>query len=293
MFAAGRIAPAVSWRAFFLCAALGSVALVGAPASKPPELAQSGKPDAAEAARLLEQFRQAGIPGEYYLEFDLRSLPRRGPERSFHGRLWGGRNRDGAITRVEINDGSGATHRLLIQNGPQAAVWRVTDGKTAPLSVAELFKPIIPGVDVTAFDLQMPYLYWPGATLEKVARSVLGRPAYAYMVRAPAEFAKQHAEIVAARAYLDTQFNALVQTELIGADNKVTKSFAFLNLKKVGDRYIPKAADYRNEVTRDKTRLEVTGAALNLKLPPAMFEPAELARPAAPPAAGEITHLAP
>jgi hypothetical protein len=294
MLNAGKNAPALRWRAFFVFAAIFASSLHAAqPAGKPPELAQFGKPDAAEAARLLEQFRQAGIPGQFYLQFELRSLPRRGRERTFQGRLWGGRNEQGAIMRVELTDGSGAMHRLLIQNGERGAVWRVVDGRAVALSVTELFAPIIPGVEVSAFDLQMPYLYWPDATLEKVARSILGRPAHAYLVRAPANFTSEHPEIIAARAYLDTQFNALVQTELIGRDNRVVKTFAFLSLQKVEDRYIPKMADYRNETTRDKTRFQVTGAALNLRLPAIVFDAARLAQAVPPPPPAEIVRIDP
>lgn len=293
MLNAGRTAPARHRRAFFLVALCVAGGIFAAPASRPPDLAQVGKPDAAEAARLLEQFRRAGIPGQFYLEFDLRAMPRRGEERTYRGRLWGGRNERGAVTRVEITDASNATHRLLIQNGEEGAVWRANNSRVDKLGVAELLKPIIPGVEVTAFDLQMPYLYWPDATLEKMARSVLGRPALAYLVKAPAEFAAQHAEVTAARAYLDTAFNVLVQTELLGRGEQVIKTFSFLGLKKIGEQYVPKTADYRNEVTRDKTRLQVTGAALNLRLPATIFDAESLPQPIAPPSAAQIVRVEP
>jgi hypothetical protein len=294
MLSAGKISPVLRWRAFFVFGWFWAGVLHGAvPASKPPELAQVGLPDAAEAGRLLEQFRQAGIPGQFFLQFELRALPRRGQERTYQGRLWGGRNEQGAITRVEVTDAAGTTHRLLIQNGPRGAVWRVANGRVVTLGVAELFAPIIPGVEVSAFDLQMPYLYWPDATLEKLSRTVLGRPAHAYLVRAPAAFTSQHPEVTAARAYLDTQFNALVQTELLGQGDRVVKTFAFLGLKKVGEQYVPKMADYRNEITRDKTRLQVTGAALNLKLPPTVFDSARLAEAVPPPPTAEIVRIDP
>ena len=294
MLKAGRPTPVQFWRAFFVLMLLGGArfANAGTPPTKLPDLAQVGKPDAAEAARLLAQFRQAGIPGEFFLEVELRAMPRRGEERTYKGRLWGGRNANGAVTRVELTDATGASHRLLIQNGERPAVWRFGAGKVAQLGVADLFAPLIPGVEVTPFDVQMPFLYWPGATLERIVR-VLGRPTYAYHFRAPPEFAAQHREVVAARAYLDTQFNQLLQTELIGASNKVVKSFAFVSLKRVGDQHIPKQADYRNEITRDKTRLQVTGAALGLRLPPALFAPESLAQPGQPPAAGSIVRIEP
>ncbi|MSU49845.1 MAG: hypothetical protein EXS37_12300 [Opitutus sp.] len=293
MLPAGRCAPANRWRAFFFFSLAALAVNAAAPPGRAPELSQLGKPDAAEAARILGEFRQAGIPGQFFLELELRALLLRGEERVFQGRLWGGRNAQGAVTRIELTDAAGVSQRLLIQNGEGGAVWRFANGRVVALGVAELFAPLISGIEITAFDVQMPFLYWPDATLEKVTRSVLGRPAYAFLVRVPAAFAIEHGEITAARAYLDTQFNALIQTELIGRTNQVVKSFAFGVLKKVGDRYIPKQADYRNEVTRNKTRLQVTGAALNLSLPAGFFEPATLAEPGQVPAPAQIVRIDP
>jgi hypothetical protein len=289
MLSAGKITPAL-WRAFFCFFAVANFAFAAAPAGAPPELSQMGKPNAAEAAKLLDQFRRAGLPGEFYLEFDLRAMLRRGTGQTYRGKMWGGRNAQGALTRVELTDGSGKPHRLLIQNGERPSVWRFTDGRVVQLDVAALFSPLIPGVEITAFDVQMPFLYWPDATLEKITR-VLGRPTYSYLFRPPAAFVAQYKDITGARAYLDAQFNQLLQTELLGRDGKVVKAFAFVNLKRVGEQYIPKQADYRNEATRDKTRLEVTAAGLNLKLPAAVFDSATLAQPAASPAREQVVSV--
>jgi hypothetical protein len=253
-----------------------------APARPPPELAQVGKPDAAEAERLLAEFQRAGVAGPYYLEFELQARPRRGEGPTFRGRLWGARNAQGAVTRVELTDSGGAAHRFLMQNGPQPAVWRQSgSGGVVRLDAVAQQAPLVPGVEVTAFDVQMPFLYWPGAIVEKITR-VLGRPANAFLFRAPGGGAAESGA-AAARAYLDTQYNQLLKTEVLGADGRVTKTFSLVSLKKVGEQYVPKEADYRNELTRDKTRLLVTGAALGSALPADIFEPATLAHPGVPP----------
>lgn len=293
---AGIVTPAGLRRAFFvsavmLCASPLAPRLAAANVPvKPPELSQAGKASPEEAARLLQQFRQSGVPGEYYLEFELHHLPRRGEEKVFRGRLWGGRSAVGALTRVELTDAANRQHRFLIQNGEQPAVWKFADGKVEQLGIAALFQPLIPGVEVSAFDVQMPFLYWPDATLEKIAR-LRGRPTNAFVFRAPSAFTQQNSDVTAARAYLDTQFNALMQTELLGKNNRPLKTFSLLNLKTVDRQPLPKAADYRNEVTRDKTRLVVTAAALNLDLPPAVFESASLSRAAEAPAREKIVSL--
>jgi hypothetical protein len=257
-----RFAPARNWWAFFLFAKAVAFTFAAQPTAKPPELTQFGKPDAAEAARLVEQVRQAGLPGQYFLEFELHALPRRGEEKIFKGALWGARNEQGPVMRVELTDGAGAVQRLLIQSGEKATVTRWRDGRAESVQGPQLTAPIIPSVEISAFDLQMPYLYWPNPFVEKITRSNFNRPAHAFIFRAPAAFAEKNPEISAVRANLDTQFNALIQNEVLGRDGKPVKSFALLSIKRIGDQVVPKQVDYRNEVTRDKTRLQITGAAL-------------------------------
>jgi hypothetical protein len=254
---------------------------------RPPELAQAAKPGAAEAQRILEQFRRSGIRGQYFLQFELRTLPRRGPEAVYSGQWWGGRNERGAITRVELVDGSGVPRRFLVQNGERPALWRFVGGVVQQVGVAASFEPLIPGVEITAFDVQMPYLYWPDATLERLER-IRGRPAYAYGFRAPSDVAQQNPDLGAARAFLDTQYNALMQTELVSAKGRVLKTMTLIDLKKIvdpqkgGEQWIPKSFDLRNETTRDKTRFVVSAAALDQEFPAAVFEPASLSQPARP-----------
>jgi hypothetical protein len=287
------IAPAITRRAFFL-AILLATAVAGAapsPVSSQPAYVQLGKPDQEEGRRALAQFRSVGIPGEYYLEFDLRVMPRRGAEQVFHGRLWGGRNAAGAVLRVSVTDGSGRERRLLIQNGESAAVWR-SEARSETPRVAAAFEPLVPGVELTAFELQMPYLYWPDVTLLSVDR-VRGRPAHIFWFRPPAEWAAQHPELGAVRASLDTQYHAPVQSELLDRKGVLLRTLSLVDLVKVGEQYIVKSVDLRNDVTRDKTRFQVTAAALGLELAGAVFEPANLNDDLAPPEAAKLTRIAP
>jgi hypothetical protein len=275
----------------FASALIGIVPTIfAAQPTRAPELAQVGKPDDQEAARLIKQFRNSGIPGEYFLEFELRSLPRRGEGPTFKGRWWGSRNELGAVTRIELTDAAGAAHRFILQNGERPAVWRLNNGRPVQVGIADLMTPLIPGIEISAFDLQMPYLYWPGTSVERITR-VLGRPAHAFVFPAPLEFKAKYPDISAARAYLDTQFNVPMQSEIIGRNGRVTKTWAVLSLKTVDKQTLPKSVDYRNESTRDKTRLQITGAALNLELPDTLFQPAGLGQAAASPPRDRIVRV--
>ena len=82
-----------------------------------------------------------------------------------------------------------------------------------------------------------------------------------------------------------------MQSEILGSRGKVTKTWAVLSLKTVDKQTLPKSVDYRNETTRDKTRLQITGAALNLQLSSALFQPASLAQPAAPPSPDRVERI--
>jgi hypothetical protein len=120
--------------------------------------------------------------------------------------------------------------------------------------------------------------------LERVDR-IRGRPAHAFLFRPPPDFAQAHPEIGAARAYLDTQFNAMMQTELLSPKGAVLKSFSLVSLKRIGEQTLPKSVDFRNDVTRDKTRLQVTAVALRQTFPATVFTPAGLTGDVRPPEA--------
>lgn len=295
MSGVSHFTPASLWRAFFVLAFVAlAVRLPAAPPNFPtaPDLAQVGKLDAATARVLLEKFRDSAIPGQYFLEFELHALPRRGDERVYRGQLWGSRNDTGAITRVQLTDAAGLSHRWLLQNGAKSAVWGLVNDQPVPLAEAAVLAPLIPGVEVSAFDLLMPYLYWPQSGLPRIER-IRGRPAHAYVFQPPAAFVQAHPEAAFVRAYLDTQFNALMQAERCAANGQVLATLSLGELKKVNEQWMLKSVDFRNETTRDKTRLLVTAVALNLDLSPALFEPARLAEDVAPPRPERIMRLVP
>jgi hypothetical protein len=258
----------------------------------PAHYVQIGKPDQAEGRKILEEFRTKGISGDYYLEFLLRVLPRRGDERVVPGRMWGGRNDLGPVSRVILQPGvTGAERRLLVQNGPQSAVWAWPDaaGQVAPLGSAALFTPLA-DTDLTAFDLQMPFIYWNDFVFEGV-EPVRGRPAHVFLLYPPAGISAQKPDLAGVRVYLDTQFGALVQAQQIGNDNQTLKSITVLDLKKVDSQWIVKTIDVRDEKTRNKTQFTITGAALDLDFSGGLFEPGALPDSITPPVASRIRQI--
>jgi len=285
-----QFTPAHHWRAFLL-AGLGLIAgatALAAPASKatrvPSEFVQLGKPDQAKGAEILAEFRNLGIAGDYYLQFEMRVMPRRGAETVYAGRLWGSRNELGPMSRVVLEDGQGGVHRLLIQSGPSPRIWNWLPGQTAPqlMPDAGIYRPLLEDAELTAFDLLMPYLYWEDFEFEGVSK-VLGRAAHTFLLTPPAGDSADEGRLAAVRVQLDTQFRAMVQSELIDANGEAYKSLTLRDLKKVSDQWMIKAIDLRNEQTRNKTRFQVVRAAVGLDLSPNVFEAASLAEEIVPP----------
>jgi len=257
-------------------------------------LAADPPPSAAQAGAILEQFRGTIWSQPIYAEFDLHQMPRRGPEKVFHGRFWGTRNAAGPVTRVELAVGPGGfTHHLLLQGGPDAGLW-VADGPGAGAPAPQaLLAPLVPGVEMTPFDLlPSPYLYWLDANLVAVQR-IRGRPAYTYDFTPSADFAAQYPAVRMVRAYLDIQYNALMQSEQVGPAGHIAKTLSLLELRKVGDRWIPKDLDVRSEATRNKTRLSLTAVAIGPEAVPGDLTPGALGDPLAPPAPARVQRVDP
>ena len=250
-----------------------------------PHFIANGKADQTEGARILGEFYRAGIAGNYWLAFELRVMPRKGEERTLQGEMFGTRNEQGPLTRLEING-----QRWLIQGGPQPAAWCGANGRAVlGLTAGETLQPVA-GTDLTLFDLQMPFLHWTDFIYEGVAR-IRGRPSHSFILYPPREFAADRTELTGVRVLIDTQFQALVQAEFLGTKGTAEKTISLLDLKKTGEQWIVKSIDLRNSLTRDKTRFTVTAAALGLELPAEVFAPGQLAQSFPPPPAEKIQHF--
>lgn len=262
-----------------------------------PDYVQLARPDQTEGRKVLEAFRSAGAGDAFYLEFQLRVLPRRGPERRVTGRLWDAKIDSVAHRRLELdppqNDEGKSLTRLLVVGGSSPKVWRWRQGRVPALETlgGSSFFDRLGDTDLTPFDLQMPFLDWPEFEFEGV-RKVRGRPAHSFLFYPPAEWSVWQPTLTGVRVFLDTQYNALVQVEQLGDRGVVEKSVSVLDLKKWGERWMVKTIDVRNEVTRNKTRFSVTAAALELTFAHALFSPEELGSALLPPETG-LTRVEP
>jgi len=248
-----------------------------------------GQPDQEEGRQILEDFRQRGIEGDYYWEFELSVLPREGGvSKRIPGRLWGSRNDKGAVSRIVLWPGDAAERRMIVEIGPQSAcwLWRADDplNEVRPVTGSAWFEPLA-DTHVSLFDLQMPFIHWTDFQFEGVVRRS-NRPAHVFVFYPPADLAAQQPQLAGVRVYLDTAYHALVQFELIGADDKPLKTLRLGSFIQVDNRWIVKEGDFRDDTTRDKTRFEVTAAAMGLQLSPSLFEAETLKKAQPAPAQG-------
>lgn len=257
----------------------GTGLLVAQPQGRPrPAFVTPTQIDRAEGEAFLANFRRSGMEADYAWDFRLAVRPRRGAETVYLGRLWGTWTEAGPVTRVRIAEPGAAVVDLLLLNGAEPQAWRWDETcQTAQLVTgAALFEPILPASDYTIFDLIMPFVYWPEWEYEGTAK-VRGRPAHHFLMYPPdGDPARERAGGV--RMVVDAGFNALLRAELVNETGRALRAFSVVSFKKVNDHWIVRSIDLTDSVTRDRTRFEVTAAAVGLVLPGDMFLPEAVGR---------------
>ncbi len=259
------------------CLVLGE--LVGQPPSRRLGEIRVNEIDQEEGVRRIESFRNSRLRGDYIFDFELRYMPRSGEDEVYLGSLSGTWNDIGPVTRMDVTVtntespevGGEAleamkSFQLLVQNGRERWVERrINGGPIEVVESADLFEPVLPGLTYSAFDLQMPFIFWDEFAYEGSQR-VKGRPAHLFLMYPPDKVKAANPNLYAVRMALDNDYNALLRVELINQEDTVYKSFRVLNFKKVSEEWIIKTIDLVNDLDRDKTRLRVLAAALGLNL---------------------------
>ncbi len=252
-----------------------------------PHITQEGQLDHLAAAKVLQDFRGQRLGGDYSFKFELRHMPRRGPTTTYKGQLWGTWNASGAQTRIII-PGNGNEKMnsltLLVHNGPQPKIWRLPNNPPAlarQLLGEELFEPLLPGLIVTPFDLQMPFIFWPNYAFEGKTKK-LGRTLFVFLMYPPEITAIHNPALGAVRIFLEEKSRQWLKAQLVDKEGQILKSFKIISVKRIGNEGFPKTIDFFDERSRSKTRFRITAAALGQKFPKDHFLPEHLA--GAPPA---------
>lgn len=210
---------------------------------------------------LLEGIRRMNLPTYYALRFQLRYMPHRGDDRWVSGSLWGTWSAQGNALRIffpQISEGQSLTCFSYSGENPKA----YTSENSEPVkmvSLAATGEELIPGMGLTVFDLQMPYLHWTDAVYEGPTR-VKGRPAHRFILYP--EDSADYGAIGGVRVYIDEDYQVILQAEVLDHSGNLMRTFQVGSLKKIGECWIVKEFNFIDAVNKSKARVMITGASL-------------------------------
>ena len=229
---------------------------------------------------LLSESRGSRFHEGYSLQFQLRHMPRRGNETVKTGILYGpflgcGVSRLSVVRDSQKNNFS----NFLLKNGEDPKFWNVTSNELQPILISpeESLAPLVQGMNQTAFDLLMPFVFWSGEY--KNSGKVAGRPAHIFSFTCPPWITKVKPHWQNITLALDDAYDAPLRVEILGKSQIAERTLILRKFKKVGDRWIVKEIDCHDRKSRSVTRMTVTSAALGLDLDQTLFLPENLVQP--------------
>lgn len=236
--------------------------------------------DQEEGERRLKAFREQCLQGDYVFEFQLEHKPRRARTVRYDGIMWGTWNEQGALTRFKIlprQDGENppcSMVELIVQNGPEPKAWirQSGEGDFKRIEGDALFKPLLPGLVYSVFDLQMPFIYWDEFVYEGPDLVGASRIAQNFLMIPPKDSESARQGIAAVRVGLDDTYNALWRIEVIGSGEQVRSRFSVESFKKVQEQYIVKRISLTDVESRDRTTFNVVEASVGLRLDDGIFD---------------------
>ena len=232
----------------------------------------------AEAPEVLAQFRASRLPADTCLKVTITHKPRRGDDAApVHGLLWIGWADGGPRVRFEARDSQGRQIYAFIakKNAQASRLWVSQNGQPAQaVTAVGLGTPLAPGLLLTPFDLHLPFTHWEKSDYVSTER-VVGRPAHVYLAKNP-----QPGAPTQVRFALDRAYGAMLSAISEDTQGKALRTLQVEEFGKAGDQWLFAALSVRDESTRDVDLLQVTHAALNLRLADGFFDPGSLAQPA-------------
>jgi len=229
---------------------------------------------------LLSESNGSRFHEGYSLQFQLRHMPRRGNETVKTGILYGpflgcGVSRLSVVRDSQKNNFS----NFLLKNGNDPKFWNITSNELQPILISpeESLAPLVQGMNQTAFDLLMPFVFWNGEY--KNSGKVAGRPAHIFSFTCPPWITKVKPHWQNITLALDDAYDAPLRVEILGKSQIAERTLILRKFKKVGNRWIVKEIDCHDRKSRSVTRMTVTSAALGLDLDQTLFLPENLVQP--------------
>jgi hypothetical protein len=236
--------------------------------------------------RRVTRLRNQRLTGDYCFKFELVHLPRRGEEFCYIGYLYGTWTNSGPLYRLyfpDINQSSKDSQssqkpsqsnalQFLIQSGKTPSVWVAENGKVRQLTTQDSINPLLSDGIITAFDLQMPFIFWTQTAYEGSGK-IHGRPAYSLLALPDND--TQYPGIQSVRVVVDRDFNALMRVDILDKNNEALRSLKVEKLKKIQDEWIIRSLDIKSS-NGDRNRFQILQAAVNLSIPQEYFQSSAL-----------------
>jgi hypothetical protein len=254
--------------------------LCWAPPMKTDHIKEADSLSEQEALRFLYNLRLNTFSESYVLRFKLKHYPPRDRVKVYYGSLYGsidpltGVNRERLIVEQRSGESPSGFETLkeaLIERGAMPLVWIKDNEQVKLLDREALEEPIIPETTLSFMDFLTPFLYWNQYEYLGPSR-IKARPTQTYRMYAP--FDSETTALIE----LDDEFAAILKAEVSQGDASPAKSLELISFKKTSGKYIPKIIDYLDHENHgNKTRIEVTAAALDVELPESLFDETLLA----------------
>lgn len=242
-----------------------------------------------QSSQILQLFRQSRIQGNFFLKFNIVNKPREGEnKRPIEGALWAGWADSGPQVRCEIFDSEGSTQLsfIAVKNNKQSLLWISNNLKPAQSANShEASEPIVPGLILSAFDINLPFTHWKDTKYTATLRS-RGRGVHFFEAINPTS--GEPAKVVFG---IDRTYGALTEATYYNQTGKITRTLKIENFAKVDGQWIVSTCSIRDEATRDIDILKITDAAVRINLLDHTFSPDSLVEKAKFPTPAELQHL--
>ncbi|MBG30752.1 MAG: hypothetical protein CMI31_12235 [Opitutae bacterium] len=218
------------------------------------------------------------LPG-FAFKARLEKFPRRGEVITRKGFLYGLWS-DQGLLRMDFPSKNGEkSASVVFRNGTSPEAWRLASGdkEAQKMEAVEFFDPLAIGIDYSGFDALMPFIHWDNVSYVGSGR-VIGRVSHLFSCLPPKEMLEIKPDIRSVRVAVDDAYNALLRVEIFGRRGVVDRKFSVIGFKKVRDVWIVKTIDLLDTRSREKTRLRIEAAAVDLSLGPEIFRKENLDR---------------
>ncbi len=218
-----------------------------------------------ESAERWLEFTSSKLATDFCMDFTIRHIPRRGAETLYKGTIWGTEINGVSTMRLRLSkDGNEEFGDYILKSSKNFdSITKFENGEAIKLDYSAYHKPLLDGLIYTPFDLLMQYRYWKNVEYKGADR--IGQAVHYFDISAPKEFAEKFPQINVVRIALSREFNHPVQTEFFDSQKNLVKTSTLSSVKKVGDFWIARQIDLRNDITRDKDRLTFIAARLATK----------------------------